>query len=1136
MQIFATRKIYVVTKEFFKKHSQAVKAMKLIGIILFIASLHLSARGLTQTITISVKDAPLDNVFKLIEKQTDYVFLFEKELIAKSKKVTLNVSKPLLDVLDLCFKDQPFTYHITGKIIALAPRKEEPSKESKSSTEAQNPLIDLKGRVVNSEGEPVSGATVSIKGTTKSTVTDANGYYILTGVNENAIVIITHVQYEMKSLAINGHTSLNATLQIKMNNLDELQVIAYGTTSKRFNTGNVATVKAADIEKQPVSNPLLALQGRVPGLFITQANGFPGSGVKVRIEGLNSIDGGNDPLYVIDGVPFSSQLLPTLSKVLGSSGGNTVQVGNLNYGTYGNPLNYINPSDIESIEVLKDADATAIYGSRAANGAILITTKKGKSGEQKIEFNVQHGWGKVTRKMDMMNRRQYLDMRYEALKNDGISLSSLDQNSNYDLTVWDTTRSTDWQKELIGNTANYTDIQGKVSGGSATTFYLIGGGYHKETTTLPGDFNDQKASMHFQINSASNDQKFKLSFKGNYLVDVNQLPHTSSTDITEMAFLLPPVAPALYNSDGSINWELNNSLKSTWSYPGNPIAQLLNRYKNRTNNIVGDLTLSYELLPGLNLNSSLGYTDLQSKERVTIPLSSTAPELRQNTTRIGIYGNSSVNTFIIEPQISYHKEIWKGKFDFLVGSTIQQNSSELENLYGYGYSTDDAITDINSASLIKSEPTLNNIYKYNAGFARITCNMLDRYILNLTGRRDGSSRFGSKNQFHNFGSIGGSWIFSKEPFISQSVTWLAFGKVSVSYGTTGSDQIGDYQFLSLYNFINPGIPYQGITALQQISLTNPYLQWEETRKFHIGIDLGFFNEKLLLSGHFYRNRSSNQLLAYQLPSTTGYNSISQNFPALVQNTGLEISFTSTNISTKIFRWTSNLNLTVPQNKLLRFPGLQNSTYANTLVIGKPTSIVKKLHLMGVDPTTGVYLFTSKSDPFNPRIPDDANVIISTAPIFYGGLQNSVSYKGFQLDFLFQFVKQKGPNYFYGRLPGSPKWNQPTYLLDRWQSPGDNSSHQKYNADFTYSNSANNAGFNSDASYSDASYIRLKNLSLSWQLPDKMLKIIHLQSLRIFSQGQNLLTITNYKGLDPETLSTTSLPPLRVLTVGFQVTL
>jgi TonB-linked SusC/RagA family outer membrane protein len=1129
MQVFAMRETHAVTQTVFKRHAQAIKAMKLIGIILFIASLQVNAKGFTQTITISVKDASLEEVFKLIEKQTDYVFLFERDLITKAKKVTINVSKPLLEILDLCFKDQPFTYRIAGKIIALSPRREKPEKESKTSTDIQNPLVDLKGRVVNAEGEPISGATVSVKGTQKNTLTDVNGNFFLTGVNENAVIIITHVQYEMKSMAVSGRSSLNATLQIKVNSLDELQVVAYGSTSKRFNTGNVASVKANDIEKQPVNNPLLALSGRVAGLEISQATGFAGSGVKVRIQGVNSIANGSDPLYVVDGVPYTSLLMPSTNAAFGSSGASVNDRG----GGYGSPLNFINPSDIESIEVLKDADATSIYGSQAANGAILITTKKGKAGEQKVEFNLQQGWGKVTRKMDLLNTRQYMDMRYEALSNDKIPLSSLDQTANYDLTVWDTTRYTDWQKELIGNTAHYTDLQASVSGGTSNSYYLIGTGYHRETVVIPGDFSDQKATVHFQAGGNSLNQKFQVRLTGNYMADINKLPNTASFDLTQPAITLAPVSPALKNPDGTINWAPDQAGKSTWD---NPLAQLLNKYTGVTSNLVGNLLLSYQLTGGFNIKSSFGYTALRTNETVTLPLAAVAPERRTTTSNIGIYGDNKFSSWIIEPQITYERNIAGGKLEALIGSTIQQRNSSAQRLVGTGYISDEVLDDIRAASSVKSDLNFKFLYKYTALFGRITYNWQHKYILNLTARRDGSSRFGENNQFHNFGSVAAAWIISDEKFVKRFLPFLSFGKIKASYGITGNDQIGDYKYLSTYSAVSVGNPYQGINTLQPNDLSNSYLQWEETRKINVGLDLGFFKDRFLINANYFHNRSSNQLLGYALPVTTGFSSITRNFPAKVQNMGLELSLSTINIADKRVRWSTNANITLPNNELISFPNIELSSYASNLVIGEPITIVKKFHFIGVDPTTGIYFFDSKTNPFSPNSPGDATVIINTAPKFYGGLQNNISYNGFELDFLFQFVKQKGRNYSFGYYPGTTTNNQPTYILNRWQKPGDHSSYQRFNSDYGLSGAWRNAYEYSDAAFADASYVRLKNISLSYQVQKKYLNIIHIRGLRIYTQGQNLLTITKYKGLDPETKSSFTLPPLRVLTVGVKVNL
>ncbi len=1107
----------------------SLRIMKITAFILLIFSLHVSGKNIAQEkITIKEKSASLSKILIEVQKQTGYSFFLSEETIKDSKPIDIDVKNATLkQVLDICFKNQPFDYYINQNAITIIAKKKE-RQINDESVAKKDSTINITGRVLDKDGSALEGATVQVRGINKSTITNFKGEFFLKDISNNAVLIITNIGHETEFIPISGRSSISVSLKVRVASMDEIQVVGYGTTTRRLNTGNIASVKSTDIEKQPVNNPLLALAGRVPGLEITQATGFAGSGVKVRIQGVNSIGNGNDPLYVVDGVPYTSQLMPSSNAAFGTSGG-VYERG----GGYGSPLNFINPADIESIEVLKDADATSIYGSQAANGALLITTKKGKAGEQKIQFNLQQGWGKVTRKMDLLDRRQYLDMRYEALKNDGISLSSLDQTVNYDLTVWDTTRSIDWQKKLIGNTAHYTDLQASVSGGTSNSYYLIGTGYHRETVVIPGDFNDQKATIHFQAGGSSLNQKFHVRLTGNYMVDVNKLPSTAAYDLTESAISLAPVAPSPYNADGTINWAPNQAGKPTFD---NPLARLLNKYTGSTNNLIANLLLNYQLTRGFNIKSSFGYTTLRTDEIVTSPLAAKWPESRATSSNQAIYGDNKLSTWVIEPQLSYERAIAKGKLEALLGATIQQRASSAQRLVGTGYISDEFLDDIRAASSVTSDLNFKFLYKYTAVFGRINYNWQNKYIVNLTARRDGSSRFGEKNQFHNFGAVGSAWIFSEEKFKKRFLPFLSFGKLKASYGITGNDQIGDYKFLSTYSAITVANPYQGITTLQPNGLSNPYLAWEETKKMNLGLDLGFFKDRVLINANYFRNRSSNQLLGYSLASTTGFGSITRNFPAMVQNTGIELSFNTTNIEGKKLKWSTNANITLPNNKLISFPNLESSSYASRLVIGKPITIEKKFHFVGVDPTTGIYYFDSKTNPFSPKSPNDATVIINTSSEFYGGLQNNISYNGFELDFLFQFVKQKGRNYSFGFYPGTQTRNQPAYVLDRWQQPGDNASYQKFNSDNGLSGAFLNANEYSDAAVADASYIRLKNVSLSYRFLEKYLTKIHVRGIRIYAQGQNLWTITKYKGLDPETLSTFTLPPLRVLTVGAQITL
>ena len=1107
--------------------------MKLTGLFLFVACLHVSANGYSQIVSFSGKNVPLQAVFASIEKQTGLSFFFNYSVIKDAKPVTLDIHDiPLDDAIREVLKGQNMDFYRTGKTIFII-KKSNGNNVGDAISNDLSPVkqMDIKGRVTTQQDEPLAGATVTVKNGKKGAITDRLGYFEIKNVRGDAILEITYAGYQRLEVTIKGDELISVRMTLANNTLDNVQVIAYGQTTQRLSTGDISTVNSADIEKQPVDNPLLALEGRVPGLFITQSTGLSGSGITVQIQGQNSIQNGNNPFYVIDGVPYVSELLPNLGGILQNSQANTKFAAN---SQAGNPLSYINPADIESISVLKDADATAIYGSRAANGAILITTKKGKAEQARVDFNLQQGIGQVTRKLNLLNTRQYLEMRHEGLNNDGI-IPSL-ANGDYDLLLWDTTRYTNWQKALIGGTAQYTNLSTTVSGGNTATQYLVGGTYHRQTTVFPGNFADQKGSLHFNLNNISANQRFRLQLTANYLIDDNRLP---GTDLTGDAISLAPDAPPLYNSDGSVNWAPDAS--GTSSFIVNPAAVILNTYINKANNLISNSVISYQILPGLEIRSNFGYTNMQQNETATQPLSSTPPEYRAYSQANAQYSSNNINSWIIEPQVGYKQVIGKGKLDVLIGSTIEQNNSNGEIFYGSGYNSDLGLANIANASNITVSSTAA-VYKYNALFGRVSYNWSDKYLINLSARRDGSSRFGPTEQFHDFAAAGIGWVFSKEQFISDNLPFISFGKLRASYGTTGNDQIGDYQFLSQYSPVIAQVPYQGASGLIPTNLTNPYLEWEETKKAEGGLDLSFIKDRILLNATYFQNRSSNQLLGYTLPIITGFSSITRNLPATVQNTGLEFTLNTINVKTKDFTWSTRVNLTIPRNKLVAFPNLATSSYASFFVVGRPLAVRKVFHLIGVNDTTGIYQFAdSKGNPtYNPTYGTDNNVIVSTAPKFYGGFENEITYKGFELNFLFQFVKQVGSNYRFGGLyPGffnSGISNQPTWVLDRWQKPGDNASIQKYSSGLGLFLPFYYAAYLSDGAYSDASYIRLRNLSFSWQLPKTWDKSAHLQNVRIFVQGLNLLTLTHYKGMDPENMSTSSLPPLRVLTGGLQISL
>ncbi|MBO9204654.1 MULTISPECIES: SusC/RagA family TonB-linked outer membrane protein [Niastella] len=1070
-------------------------------------------------ITLKEKDASLSKVLTQIQKQTGYSFFLSDETTKEAKPITIEVKNATLkQVLDICFKDQPFTYQINQHAITITPKKN-------NSKDLPKP-IDIKGRVVNEKGEPVL-ASITVKGTTKGTATNKDGWFVLTGVEESATLIVSGVGIETTEIKADGRTQLEIAVRISVRPLDEVQMIAYGQTTKRFQTGNVSTLKGTEIEKQPVSNPIVAMEGRVPGLYITQSNGLAGGNVKFNIQGQNSILQGNAPLIVVDGVPYVSEL-PTSTLANNAGIGGSPLAG-------GSPLSFINPGDIERIDVLKDADATAIYGSRAANGALLITTKSGKADKTRVDINFYQGVGKVPKEISLMNTRQYLDMRYEGLQNDGISPIP---DNQYDLTLWDTTKYTNWQKEMIGRTASYTNAQVALSGGGANTKYLVSGTYHRETTVFPENYSDQKASAHFSLNSASADKRFNFQLSQNFMYDYNRLPVVDFTNYITLA----PNAPDLKNPDGSLNWVPNADGTSTIN---NPLQNIYINYKGKTINLINNAVLSYNLTPYLSVKSNFGYTFMQINEYDAYqPLIAVRPEDRPYTQRSALYGNSNVNSWIVEPQLIFSKSMGGGDLEGLVGTTFLQNTSKGNYLVGTGYNSDAAMEDIHSAASIVSGVTtgsnVNAVYKYQALFGRITYNWQKKYILNLTGRRDGSSRFGADNRFHNFGSVGAAWIFSNEKWSTDELKFLSFGKIKGSYGTTGNDQIGDYQYFSLYNPTTAPVPYQGNAGLAASGFPNPYLQWEVTKKLQGGVELGFVQNKILLTANYVHNKSSNQLLNYSLPSFTGSEQVYSNFPAVVENTSWELTLNTFNIKKRNFEWTSSFNLTIPKNKLVSFPDLATSTYAERLVVGQPVNIVKAYQYLGVDPATGLYSFSDgeKGMTSNPdTILNAFTQMININPKYYGGFENNFTYKRFQLTVFLQFVKKLSPRYIPMRVPGRFQGgfnNQPEAITDRWQKPGDIAYAQKYSSNFSLFSTYFDLP-NSSYAYEDGSFIRLKNLYLSYEFSDELMKSMKLRSCRLFIQGQNLFTITSYKGLDPETASLDlALPPLRVLTFGINV--
>jgi len=1109
-----------------------LRIMKLTMLFLTICLLQVSAATRAQ-VNLKESNIPLQQALKAISRQTGYDFIYSDQDLAGAKPVTLNLVNATLETaLQDCFENQPLVYVIQDKTVMVKKKEESYVDQLKDKLKAAMATVTVRGQVVDATNQPMAGVTAREKGTDNVTETDSKGYFSLTLINSDALVVFSFIGYETKELTTKDlPKGVVITLKVAENNLHEVVISkGYYDEKQMLSTGDLTVVSGKTIAQQPVSDPMIALEGQVPGLVVTQNSGLPGSNETIMLRGQSSIVNGNSPLFIIDGVPFTSSSLSPLGSALGSV--NTLPRFTGQGGE--SPFSTLNMDDIENIEVLKDADATAIYGSRGANGVILITTKKGRPGNTKIDVDFSQGAGQVAHFMDMMNTQQYLQMRHEAFNMDGRPFPSITTNpndNNYDVNgVWDTTRNTNWQKALIGGTAHYTRASVAISGGSENTQFYIGSNFTRNTTVFPGDFDDAKGSLNFSLTHSSADKRFQLTFAGGYTHDDNTLP---GIDLTALALQLAPDAPALFNANGSLNWQLYNGTAS-WT---NPLANLLQSAEQVTNNLTSNMQLSYRILPGLIAKASFGYTYTRlDQTNLTLAEYSAPPNNLIPDNRGNNFGDGLFSDWVIEPQVSYTHKISKGTLNVLAGATIQQNSNSSMSFSTSGYSSDALIVNPANASTFYFGGESNTLYRYDAIYARLGYTWDDKYLLNLTANRDGSSSFGPSKQYGNFGAAGAGWIFSKESFVSDNLSWLSYGKLRASYGITGNDQITPYQYLSSYS--SNSSTYQGNPGLYPTRIPNPYYAWEVDKKLEFGLDLGFLKDRINFTADYFRNRSGNQLVGYTLPEISGFTSVEYNLPAIVQNSGYEFTLNTINIQSGGFKWATSFNLGQSNNKLIAFPGLATSSYSYSYEVGKPLSLGYGLTSVKVNPADGVYEFAGPTgETENPQFPGSYSFFEGPRQEWNGGLGNNFSYKGFQLDVFFQFMKQTAYSYWNTNSPaqaGQFNRNEPAALVGKtWTSAGDNAPYGRLSTQF-----ASDPNFNlSSSNYGlgDASFIRLKNLALSYTLPKAWQQDMHLQSLSVYVQGENLFTITNYFGLDPET-GNNVLPPLRMITLGIHATL
>ncbi|ANI88035.1 hypothetical protein A9P82_01080 [Arachidicoccus ginsenosidimutans] len=1126
---------------------------KFIGVSFTLIFLLCGSRVFSQEVSLNVKEEKLAVVLKQVSQQTGYQFIASPTLLNTANPVTIDAKHmELLKFLSTVFNEQPITYTVKNKIIIVIRKPEAISSNGKVVSQIiTSQSNDLNGKVTNEAGEPLANATVIIANKHYGTLTNTEGLFHLSGIKDAQLEIeVSYTGFGTKKLKVKTSDFINVMLRPSDNELDVVQTMAYSKTSMRYNTGTAYTVTAKDIEKNPVPNVLQAIQGRVPGMFIQQLTGTPGGAFNVTIRGRSTIDD-QSPLYVIDGVAYpaggsnggsyGSGTLPLYkTNVTGVSQSNNPLQG-------GNALNYLDPSQIESINVLEGADATAIYGSRGAYGVVIITTKHGSAGKPKLNLNTYSGISARGSAPKLLNTQQYLNMRREAFLNDSANgnnplaaiygainpaLNSL--FPTYDLTEWDTTKYTDWQKYFSGTNAMTTKLNATYSGGTQNLNFIIGAFYNDLQSVQRGKGHDRSGGMNYDIRSTTPDKKLTVDFSGNFSTDVNTMV---PFDFTNASINLAPNAPSLF-ADGKLNWDIDGF--------DNPAKSLFEQYHNTTNNLLANLSFNYVPVKGLTIHLTGGYNLLSAKEFRGFPSEYFNPTGFSTSEVNSVLNYYTIHTLTLEPNVNYTTLLGgaKGRLNITAGGTLQDRSTDNHYLTGSGFLSDALMYNPASAAQVNTSEYYNLTPNRYAGyFGVINYTYDNKYILNLNGRRDGSTRFGSDKQFGNFGSIGGIWIISDEKWFKNNISFIDFAKLRANYGTVGGDGIGDYQFVDIYTLNSNS--YQGSQGLSPTRIANPNLQWESNKESEVGLTLQFLKDRITLDGDFNNRKTSNQLIQQPISTVTGFSQFPKNSPAVIRTYGIEFSLSTKNIESKNFSWRTMLNMTIPKSKLVSFPGLaqlQNFSYQ----IGKPTTGILLYKYDSVDSQTGQYIFTNAagdSGPFSYGSgaqldqTKDRTVFKNLGPKFYGGFENTFSYKGLSLSFMFYFVDEDGPTYA-GSLPYQPGYFNQNITTEAykemWQKPGDKATLQGASQSVLALTSQNNFRFSTGA-YSNAAFVRLSNANIAYTFPPKWLKKAGISRLQVYASGQNLLTISKYGGLDPENLSPNLMPPLRIFTGGLNIT-
>lgn len=952
----------------------------------------------------------------------------------------------------------------------------------------------IKGKIIDEQTTlPISGATISVNGEKAVAASLPDGSFSIVASASAKTITVSFIGYADKEVQITAGIMLISLAQTSKS-LNEVVVVGYGTSTKRNLTGNIAKVKGADIKNIPVPNFIQALQGRAAGVFVESEGGKVGEGVKIRIRGTGSLTATNDPLYVVDGIPINSN--------------NTYS---------GNALADINFNDIESFDILKDAAAKAIYGSRGSNGVVIITTKKGKAGKTNFEVNTQYGINKPTHLRGFLNAQQYVELLLEAAHNsddiDGYAYTDPDSWTVYAQQTMDELSgyadwrkgeiNTDWQKLAFNNDANTYSADVSASGGTDKTKFYASANYDNQDGIVIGN-RFRRASGRLNLDQAVSD-KFKLGFNLS-LSETNaaRLPYDNEFSNPVQIVALSPITPVRDE-----NGQLYNEPVTTYS---NPLVDFENSHFNSISyRNIGAVYGQYNFTPSLFFRSEFGIDLLNQNDD-----SYYGPQT-VNGSGINGYGESDWFKSLLYNTNNYftYKKKFSDKHDVdaTLGMTYEYYSDDYANVKGQDFPTED-LQKLASAGTITGGTSVSNAKAVVGYFGRVNYAFREKYLLYLSGRIDGSSVFGINNRYGFFPAASAGWILSDESFLKNSKV-VSFLKLRASYGISGNDDLPYYIAQNTYG----GVSYGGTSGLFPVTLGNNDLRWEKDKEFDIGVEFGFFNGRLSGEFDYYNRQTTDLLYDVPIPSNSGFTSQIKNIGSM-QNTGVELVLNSTNIQSKNFKWSTSLNLTFDRNKITKLSDKtkvvpsESSRYLNALVVGESIGVFYGPKFAGVDPDNGDALYYKDDGKTTTSNYNNAGffVVGDPNPDAYGGITNTFSYKGIELNFLFQGVfgnqvMNGGGSFMTSSFDYFD--NQTTDQLSRWQKPGD-----KTDVPQLRLYGGNGIGASSRYVY-DASYVRLKNITLSYSLPAAIIKRIRVQSLRVYISGVNLLTFTDYPGWDPE---------------------